>query len=65
MPPWIVDQQRKSRVKSLIKYLRNVLNILAAKPNTSSQFFKWVLWAAKAVKLGYYWIVGDGTKIRV
>jgi hypothetical protein len=42
------------------KYVRNATNI--SQPST---FWKGILWAAKALKFGYRWAVGDGTKIRI
>jgi hypothetical protein len=39
-------------------------NILYSSTTNSSSFFKGVMWAAKAAKLGFNWRIGDGRKIR-
>lgn len=46
------------------KYVRNVPSIFCLPHSQSSIFWKGVMCAAKAVKFGYRWKVGDGTKIR-
>lgn len=46
------------------KYLQNVPNIFEGKTHRASQFWKGVMWATKAVKMGSRWVVGDGTKMR-
>ena len=46
------------------KYIRNAPNIFACRPQTSSSFWQGVMWAAKALKFGYRWVVGNGRKIR-
>lgn len=46
------------------KYLKTAPNIFCGKTLGTSQFWKGVMWAAKAVKMGSRWIVGEGAKIR-
>lgn len=46
------------------KYIRNAPNIFACRPQASSNFWQGVMWAAKALKFGYRWVVGNGRKIR-
>ncbi|GJM88508.1 hypothetical protein PR202_ga04579 [Eleusine coracana subsp. coracana] len=46
------------------KYLPNAVNIFEATDRVSSPYWKDILWAAKAVKFGYRWVVGNGRKIR-
>ena len=46
------------------KYVRNAVNIFSLPHSNSSVFWRGVLWAAKALKFGYRWVVGDGTKVR-
>ena len=46
------------------KYIHNFPNIFASKPQNPSRFWQGVMWAAKALKFGYKWVVGDGQKIR-
>jgi hypothetical protein len=38
-------------------------NILRAKPVHCSPFWKCVMWAASAAKVGYRWIVGNGRRV--
>lgn len=47
------------------KYVRNVVNIFNLPHSHAFIFWKDVLWAAKAVKFGYRWVAGDGTKVRM
>jgi hypothetical protein len=37
-------------------------NILWARPNSCSPFWKGVIWAANAAKMGYRWKLGNGKK---
>jgi hypothetical protein len=39
-------------------------NILCSKDRNASPFWKGVMWAAQAAKMGYRWNVGDGKRIR-
>jgi hypothetical protein len=39
-------------------------NIFYSRDRDSSPFWKGVLWAIQAAKMGYRWEVGDGTKVR-
>lgn len=45
------------------KYLKNVPNIFCGKSLGASDFWKGVMWATKAVKMGSRWVVGDGKQI--
>jgi hypothetical protein len=59
-------QEGKGKLwKELIdfKYDTNKPNILCAKDTNSSQFFKGVVWAAKAAKMGFRWKIGDGKRV--
>ena len=40
------------------------LTFLAYPHSQPSVFWRDVLWAAQALKFGYRWVVGDGTKVR-
>lgn len=46
------------------KYIKNAPNIFASRPQVPSKFWQGVMWAAKALKFGYRWVVGDGRKTR-
>lgn len=46
------------------KYNTSNPNIFCSNTTGASQFFKGVMWAAQAAKMGYRWKVGNGTKIR-
>lgn len=47
------------------KYVRQAANIFCVSQSPhSSHFWKGVLWAAKALKFGYRWKIGDGMKVR-
>ena len=46
------------------KYLSNSPNILCGKTIGVSAFWKGLMWATKAVKLGSRWVVGDGKQVR-
>jgi hypothetical protein len=46
------------------KYTRNAVNIFCLPHAPSSQFWKGIIWAVKALKFGYRWQIGDGVKIR-
>jgi hypothetical protein len=39
-------------------------NMLVARPSVCSPFWKGVMWAAEAAKMGYRWKLGNGQKIR-
>lgn len=39
-------------------------NIFCIQDKEASTLWKGVMWASKAIKFGYIWSVGDGTKIR-
>lgn len=47
------------------KYNTEKPNILAAKSNHASSFFKGFMLAIKAAKVGYKWKIGNGQKIRL
>jgi hypothetical protein len=46
------------------KYHSNSPNLFCARSREASPFWKGILWAASAAKMGYMWHIGDGTKIR-
>jgi hypothetical protein len=46
------------------KYPTSNPNIFCSSHNRSSQFFKGLMWAAKAAEMGYRWKVGNGKKIK-
>jgi hypothetical protein len=46
------------------KYAPNSPNLFCCDGRGSSPFWKGVLWAKKAAKMGYKWQVGDGKRIR-
>ena len=46
------------------KYVNSYPNIFCCQPPSPSHFWKGLMWALKAVKFGYRWVVGDGSKIR-
>ena len=46
------------------KYVVNNPNIFSCSTQGVSPFWKGVLWAANAAKLGYQWKVGNGRKIK-
>ena len=46
------------------KYVRDSANIFASNTHDSSRFWQGVMWAAKALKFGYRWVVGDGSNIK-
>jgi hypothetical protein len=65
---WINRYQAPPRLwKSIIdhKYQTLAPNILWCVDKQSSPFWKGVLWAAQAVKMGYAWKVGNGRKIKI
>jgi hypothetical protein len=39
-------------------------NMFCCNPRNSSPFWKGVIWAAQAAKLGYRWHIGDGRMVR-
>uniref|UniRef100_A0A453STI6 Reverse transcriptase zinc-binding domain-containing protein n=1 Tax=Aegilops tauschii subsp. strangulata TaxID=200361 RepID=A0A453STI6_AEGTS len=47
------------------KYIKRSPNIFASSTQNTSKFWQGVMWAAKALKFGYRWQIGDGTKIRL
>jgi hypothetical protein len=52
--------------KQIVDNKYNVCNpdIFSCSTNGASPFWKGVLWAAKAAKMGYKWKVGNGTTIK-
>lgn len=46
------------------KYETNSLNIFCCPQDKGSPFWKGVMWAMQAAKMGYTWVVGNGKKIR-
>jgi hypothetical protein len=46
------------------KYSTCSLNLFSCNDRGSSPFWKGVIWAAKAAKIGYRWQVGNGRRIR-
>jgi hypothetical protein len=46
------------------KYKTDMPNILTCPDTERSNFWKGVMWAARAAKMGYRWKVGSGSKIR-
>jgi hypothetical protein len=52
--------------KMLINFKYNTAkpNIFTCKPDGASNFWRGVLWAANAAKMGYRWKVENGCKIR-
>lgn len=46
------------------KYNTRNPNIFCSSTTGSSQFFKGIMWAAKAAKMGYRWKIGNGKKVR-
>lgn len=46
------------------KYNTDRPNIFYSNDLGASQFFKSLMWAAKAAKMGYRWKIGDGRKIK-
>lgn len=44
------------------KYNTGKRNIFYSNPTGASQFFKSLMWAANAAKMGYKWRIGDGKK---
>jgi hypothetical protein len=44
------------------KYCRDE-NIFYSERRQTSQFWKWVILVAQAVKLGYRWVVGNGRRV--
>jgi putative lipoic acid-binding regulatory protein len=46
------------------KYETLNLNVFLSRTSRSSSFFKGFMWAAQAAKMGYFWKVGNGRKIR-
>jgi hypothetical protein len=46
------------------KYNTRVTNVFTCRDIGASNFWKGVLWAARVVKMGYKWNVGDGSRVR-
>jgi len=46
------------------KYNTSDPNILCSSSRGASNFFKGIMWAAKAAKLGYMWKIGNGQKVK-
>ena len=46
------------------KYKTSNPNVFCSTTLNASRFWKGFMWAARAVKFGYRWFVGDGAKIR-
>jgi hypothetical protein len=65
---WLKRYQRDSgklwRDVLDFKYNTAPPNIFYPSTANSSSFFKGVMWAAKAAKLGFKWRIGDGRKVR-
>jgi hypothetical protein len=47
-----------------LKYNTDNPNIFSCPSTGASPFWKGVLWAVKAAKMGYQWKVGDGEKVK-
>ena len=47
------------------KYIRRSPNIFASNPQNTSKFWQGVMWAARALKFGYRWKIGNGKKTRL
>jgi hypothetical protein len=45
------------------KYNTNRPNIFYSRTNGASQFFRGIMWAASASKIGFRWKIGDGKKV--
>jgi len=45
------------------KYNTNRPNIFYSRTNGTSQFFRGIMWAASASKIGFRWKIGDGKKV--
>ena len=46
------------------KYNTDRPNIFYSNTTGSSSFFKGMIWAARAAKMGYRWHIGNGKKVR-
>lgn len=46
------------------RYNTSKPNIFYSNTNGASQFFKGVMWAASAAKMGFKWHIGNGKKVR-
>lgn len=46
------------------KYNTNRPNIFYSKTAGASQFFRGIMWAASAAKMGFRWKIGDGKKVK-
>jgi hypothetical protein len=54
--PWkqVIDEKYKTRKP----------NILHSPSEGTSQFFRGIMWAVKATKMGYRWKIGDGKRVK-
>jgi hypothetical protein len=59
-----VDRHKLWRQYIDFKYDTDRPNIFCSSTNGASQFFKGVMWAAVAAKLGFRWKIGDGKKVK-
>lgn len=59
-----VDRHKLWRQYIDFKYDTDRPNIFCSSTNGASQFFKGVMWAATAAKLGFRWKIGDGKKVK-
>ena len=52
--------------KNLVNHKYNIIdpNIFCYPENNISPFWKGVMWACKAAKMGYSWKIGDGKSVR-
>jgi hypothetical protein len=50
--------------KLLTKYRTDAPNIFDCPDHGLSPFWKGVMWAARAAKMGYQWNVGNGRKVK-
>jgi hypothetical protein len=46
------------------KYSTDRPNIFCSNTTGSSSFFKGMIWAARAAKMGYRWHISNGKKVR-
>ncbi|TVT99236.1 hypothetical protein EJB05_55412, partial [Eragrostis curvula] len=61
---YFLDEGKLWREVIDFKYRTESPNVLNCQDREASQFWKGVMWAAKAVQLGYRWRVGNGRKVR-
>jgi hypothetical protein len=66
--PWIkryqLDEGKIWKQTIDDKYKTSKPNIFYSNTDGSSQFFKSLMWAAKAAKMGYRWKIGNGEKVK-